>query len=124
MSSRPEERSMFHMPIKNDKYLETLFVYFNAKFFNNEIKIPDKIKFKKNLKAGKDKCDGLFREKNGKTEIYLDEGMKQFPAYCQITLLHEMTHAATKCESEISHNYRFGAEIVRLFNNGAYDDLI
>jgi len=109
----------------SDKKLKKLFEFYNKRYFANRLMTPHEICFKSNLQVGRDKCAGaatIFPDNT--TALHIDKKLIEFNRLTRMILLHEMAHISAGLESDEEHNFRWGAEIDRLYREGAYDDLL
>ena len=87
--------------------------------------MPHEISFKSDLRSGKHKCAGLaIIFPDNTTALRIDKKLIEFNKLTRTVLLHEMAHISAGLESDEEHNFRWGAEIDRLYREGAYDELL
>lgn len=118
--------------IINPQGLKQAFAFFNAQFFSNRIPGSLNVVFMKNCgyksKGKWIPADGYFD--HATDSIVIDEGLKEFPDFTAITLLHEMVHADLRFRGHVGypvdngHGTTFHGEITRLIKAGAYDGLL
>lgn len=107
---------------KTDKWLRRRFRFYNKKFFDNSIEEPEIIVF---IPLLKEKCDGYTRWlSQHPTRLEIDDSLRNHPCLTNIVILHEMAHLKLGPSYLEDHGMLYGAEIVRLFNAGAYEGLL
>ena|SRR5579863_1608743 len=100
--------------------LRRAFTFFNKYYFDGKLHNPYEIKFKK-LASN----DGASKRCDRGYYIHIEEGLRRFPNFAIITLLHEMAHVARQdIMYPDGHGMQYSAEIIRLFNAGAYEGLL
>jgi hypothetical protein len=104
-----------------NKELRHWFRKFNKEYFETQLREPEMVAYVDLAKAKSDGMSGQLAD--GKYFIYIDKGLRHYPDLSLIVLLHEMAH--TRFGKNIKpHGYQFQSEIVRLWNLGAYEDLL
>jgi len=106
-----------------NKDLKALFLIFNDRFFNSEIKENYSVRF-----GDKEECDdaeGLCTD----DEIFINEDFKSHPDMAILVLGHEMSHAVIRKRGyrghdDDGHSILFHAEIDRLYKAGFYEGLL
>lgn len=116
------------MKKRTDKWLQQRMDIYNREYFNSAIPSDIKTRFGKTDKHH----DAHYNFK--RREIMIAKELNGHDTAVLIALLHEMAHAALEKHgyvgtahepSQVSlHGMLFQAEIVRLFNTGAYDSLL
>ncbi len=118
------------MSHETEKSLQSAFVIFNDRFFDNRINPAVKVRLKthKQMRAAKvHEASAVWRPSIN--EIWMDKRGAWDQAGIFIRLIHEMTHADIEGTyvgqkwGEQDHGMIFQAELVRLFKAGAYDGL-
>lgn len=94
-----------------------MFKLYNKCYFDDRIPQPHSIQFS-NLDIHK--ACGMTKAGS----IYIDSGLKKYPRLAEIILIHEAVHLMLGSEYHTSHGMRFQAELVRLWNEGAYDGVL
>lgn len=112
-----------------EKRLKEVWRIFNQAFFDSELIEPDVLQFRKMPKH-----DGLFQKKSVKSEVisslWINKDFQTHPDVAVMVMLHEMIHQKMEdhrsCMREHDEHcsYRWGAEVTRLFNIGAYQGLL
>lgn len=96
---------------------------FNELYFDAKLPKLASIVFKRMPRV-----DGRTRfMKNGEIHIFIGKKIQHHAVLVYITLLHEMAHVKvglTISHEGRSHGFIWGSEIVRLWNLGAYEDLL
>jgi hypothetical protein len=100
-------------------------------FFDNRIAPGVEVRFVPSKQLKVDKKNGSDAVWNpGTREIHIDEMYARSEPMTAILLIHEMAHAALEptyvgqSSGEGAHGMIYQAELVRLFNAGAYDGLL
>ncbi len=103
--------------------LELAFEFHNEHFFGGKL-APPKVEFV-SAKTLDDK-DGLTSVGEHGLVIQISSQLRHFPNLCMIVFLHELAHIAQWGTNTLpgAHGMIFSAEIVRLFNAGAYEGLL
>lgn len=122
-------------PSMTDKGLRFMFLYYNRRFFQNKISKNYIVEFRKDLRCKltdsakkAHRVDGLHNDET--REILIHENLRYHQDATSVTLLHEMAHAELGLEGYIGHpgdgchGLRFQARIAKLFEQGAYDDIL
>jgi hypothetical protein len=108
-----------------DSKLKWYFNSYNLQFFQGKIPPTTPVFFVKNLKMRRIKCDGVYSSLTGSIKIH--ESLREHENLVVICLIHEMAHAyldGKDCRGFDDHGMMYQAELVRLFNAGAYDGLL
>lgn len=108
-----------------DADLKKLFKSFNEKYFDNQVPEPQSIRFADMTsdEVGADGSSTIYSSRVG-GEIKVNKAFARHHNSALLTLLHEMVHHKLGAEYVNGHGYRFGAEITRLWNVGAYEGLL
>ncbi len=102
-----------------DAKLRTFFHQYNRQYFGGQLEEPRVIRF------ADMKSDGLTTTcSQFPTRVEIDRHLRRHASCVKITLLHEMVHLKIGRDCLKHHGIRFAAELVRLFNAGAYDGLL
>jgi hypothetical protein len=116
--------------------LEEAYKQYNRQYWNNQLPLKFTVKFKKNLRDGKRRMEGLHlrvyeimdkgRLKLIGREIHIDNDLRYHYDYALIVLLHEMIHLylSLKGVGHAGHGKHFRAERKRLILAGAFDELV
>jgi hypothetical protein len=105
--------------------LKWYFEGYNVQFFQDKIPPSTLVFFVKNLRQGREKCDGKYSFTT--KSIKIDEGLREHENLVVICLIHEMAHAYIDVKNGNGfddHGMIFQAELYRLFMAGAYDGLL
>lgn len=110
---------------KIDKNLLDVFNKYNKAYFGGRLKTPNNLEYRYRRINGKIVA-GLTEEyESGHIAISINPDYKKHDWAMRITMLHEMAHLVAPDQGdELTHGIRWGSEIVRIFNLGAYDDLL
>lgn len=106
---------------KANKRLRKVFRTLNKLYFDGRLKEPSVLEYKRM----KPDCIGMqsFRP-DGTSEIYIDDSIRWSERTVTITLLHEMVHLDNGLDCIPHHGMLFYARIHKLFQQGAYDELL
>lgn len=98
-----------------NKDLQSAYRRYNKAYFDDELPKDMCVEFSDDLDA-----DTYGEQENG--NILLSNDLRMVPDFAYIVLLHEMAHA--KVPDNRNHGFQFGAIVTRLFQMGAYDQLL
>jgi hypothetical protein len=109
-----------------DRGLRKYFRVYNESYFDNKLLSSTIVEFGKTVKNS----DGNYRSKENR--IVINQDIMEHDVLVCICLLHEMAHAklylTAYCgganNDDPHHGMLYQAELVRLFNAGAYDGLL
>lgn len=112
--------------VMTDRELELAFLFFNIHFFDAKLQKPNVIKFGRFTKHEDIERDGVLQENEKGAQIIIAEDLKYFGNMAILALIHEMAHLKLRTSMTLpgGHGMIFDAEIVRLFNAGAYEGLL
>jgi hypothetical protein len=109
----------------DDRKLKKLFDSLNQNYFDDKIPPSTQVVFGKTTKN----ADGNYRPIENK--IVIHSSLKKHDILTTICVLHEMAHAKLNAvyvggnySDDPHHGMIYQAELVRLFNAGAYDGLL
>lgn len=105
---------MTHRKLR-EKDLRKYFREFNELYFSNKVPEPDILKYKHMPKS-----DG---ECSGDT-VYVDSDLQTHRRLTKLVLLHEMIHLLLGEDYLPEHGQKFAVEMQRLWNIGAFEDLL
>ena len=103
-----------------NKDLQREYRRLNERFFGGQLPMDATVKFSDMDRSDLGLCSG--------ETIEISNAIKNIDNFVYVVLLHEMAHLSLPeyagYPSEGGHGMRFQAELVRLFNAGAYDNLL
>lgn len=113
-----------------EKNLRELFQWLNKTYFHSQVAEPLEFKWcdgKRCAAKGSDAHSGYkSRKEDYVTFVHVHPDFRNHQVVTQTAMLHEMVHCKLPSQKtdQAQHGWNFGAEIVRLFEIGAYQDLL
>jgi hypothetical protein len=106
-----------------DRWLKKTYDSINRDCFDGCLARPAVLRFAKLGNHDEGVCR-FFDD--GTIHIYIDRFLQKHPNLAEMILIHEMAHQRLGSAYTRSggHGMRFQAELVRLFETGAYDELL
>lgn len=109
--------------VYDDKWIKNQYSRLNRAYFHDELPPNLPVKFAKTRDVWA--AVTIFGAENGQaSEILVDFGLKKYPRYAKMVLIHEMAHVAVGTKEKSYHGQLWKTERKRLIDAGAFTQLL